>query len=372
MKMKSKIDWLTIVTTAMGGGGAEQTQLNLISSLIEKQKKCTVIVVKKSKENTWKHLDGKCRIIFMPFKNITLGYLYLIPFLFFFFWKNEATNIFSSQTLINSLLGFYKKIGLCKSKLIVRESNSIFELLNGLKLLRYKIAYRIGYHGVDLVICQTSYMKKQLLEAMPWIERKANVVVISNPINHKDVIKKSKEEIEYLKDENYIVAAGRLVPAKGFDILINAFLNIHGNLNGCKLYILGDGPDRGSLIEQIKKLDLQDKVVLKGLVSNVYPYFKNAKLCVMSSRIEGFPNVLLQMMSQNNKVVTTLSAGDIDQIEGIFTCPINDENKLGNSIIKCFRSNTDDRRSIFDQELSKRNLDSFVENILIAANEKTI
>lgn len=364
MKEKKKIDWFTIVTSDSGGGGAEQTQLNLITALIDQGKKCTVVILKRSKKNTWKHLEGKCEIIYTPFNWLFISYLYLFPFLFFFFKKNETLYIFSSQTLINSLLGVCKKLGFYKSKLIVRESNSIFELLDGLKLLRYKIAYKIGYHYVDLVICQTSYMKNQLLDAMPWIEKKTKVAVISNPLNHKDMIKKSKEVIEELQDEDYIVAAGRLVPVKGFDILINSFSDIHEKLNGCKLYILGDGPDKESLTKQIKDKGLEKKIILKGLVPNVYPYFKNSKLCVMSSRIEGFPNVLLQMMSQNNKVVTTISAGDIDQIKGIFTCPINDVNELSNSIIECFNTNTTDRRNLFDADLSKRNLNSFIDKIL--------
>tara|TARA_R110000868_G_scaffold293806_2_gene554294 strand:+ start:5014 stop:6120 length:1107 start_codon:yes stop_codon:yes gene_type:complete len=364
MTEKNKIDWFTIVTIDSGSGGAEQTQLNLITALIEQGKKCSVVILKKSKKNSWKHLEDKCEIIHTPFNWIFISYLYLFPFLFFFFKKNEASYIFSSQTLINSLLGVCKKVGFYESQLIVRESNSIFKLLDGLKLLRYKIAYKIGYSYVDLVICQTSYMKKQLLDAMPWIEKKTKVVVIPNPLNHKDMLQKSKEVIKELQHEDYIVAAGRLVPAKGFDILINSFSKIHEKLNGCKLYILGDGPDKESLIKQIRDNGLDKKIILKGLVPNVYPYFKNAELCVMSSRIEGFPNVLLQMMSQNTKVVSTISAGDIDQIEGIFTCPINDENKLSDSILECFKSDTTDRRKIFDADLSKRSLDAFINKIL--------
>lgn len=362
--MKKKIDWLTVVTSDSGGGGAEQTQLNLITELIDRKENCVVIILKKTKKSAWKYLDTSCEIIYLPTNILILNYLYLLPYLFFFLRKRSITYTFSSQTLINALLGICKRLQILKSTLIVRESNSIFELLSGLKLMKYKLAYKIGYKYTDLIICQTSYMRNQLLRELPWLEKKTNVIAISNPINHKTILKKSNEEIDGLSKENYIVAAGRLTNVKGFDILIDSYGEIYDQLNGAKLFILGEGPDREKLTQQIKNKGLEDKIILKGLVPNVYPYFKNAKLCVMSSRIEGFPNVLLQMMSQNDKVVTTLSAGDIDKIKGIFTCQINDRKKLSDTIISCFKTNTTDRRSLFNEELSKRNLKSFIDKIL--------
>lgn len=363
---KNTVDWLTIVMSDSGGGGSEQTQRNLISQLAKNGEKCAVIMLHRSKESSWESIKNECQIIYFPFKKPLLNYFFLFPYLMFFFSHNRISYTFSSQTLINAALGLFKKIGFIRrTKVIVRESNSIFELLRGSKLLRYKTAYKIGYKGVDLIICQTEYMKSQLLQELPWLETRAKIIVIPNPINHHDVKQRSKERIPSLETEKYIVAAGRLVPAKGFDILIDTYSKIQTELNGCKLYILGNGADKDLLDKQIKTLGLEKKILLQGRVSNVYPYFKNAQLCVISSRIEGFPNVLLQMMSQNNNVVTTLSAGDIDQIKGIYTSPTKNEEKLGRAILDCFKNDNSGKRKVFDDFLTKRTVNKFIDTILI-------
>lgn len=359
-KLKNKINWVSIVLSDSNGGGTEYNQRNLISHLADNGENCTIIIIQNKKYGSWQFLEDKVKVIYFPFKTHFFGYLYLLPFLFIFSRKNEIEHIFTSQTLINGLVGLSKRLGLfSSSKIIVRESNSIFELLNGKKLKIYKLAYKIGYPYVDLVICQTEYMKNKLTESLPWLDKKTTVTVINNPFYQKEVKRMSKEHIEGLSNINYIVAAGRLVHAKGFDILIESFSDIHYLLKDFKLIILGEGADREKLLLQIKRLNLEDKIILQGLVPNVYPYFKNAQLCVMSSRIEGFPNTLLQMMSQNEKIVTTLSAGDIDKIPGIFTLPINDKRKLSEVILKCIKSDTSKNKKKFNDFLSSRDADSF-------------
>tara|TARA_B100000949_G_C14226751_1_gene427086 strand:+ start:73 stop:1185 length:1113 start_codon:yes stop_codon:yes gene_type:complete len=365
---KKEFDFLTIVS-GDDGGGAQQTQFNIVSELISQQKRCYVIIITKKTDGRWESLEDKCKITYFPFKSHFLGFLLLGPFLLYLFSVKRFQYIFSSQTLINSMIGSVKRVGVLRNtKVIARESNSIFQLISGYKLKRYAIAYKVGYPGVDLIICQTSHMKNNLLKALPWITKKTKVCVLSNPVNFKDIEIKSKEIIPGLDKEKYIVAAGRLVDAKGFDILINVYAKIREDLNGCKLFILGEGEKRKELERQINDLGLNKDVVLKGMVSNVYPYFKNARLCVMSSRIEGFPNVLLQMMSQNENVVTTLSAGDIDSIPNIVTCPSNDEAKLAKAILECYNSGTINNRSVYDRFLKERNLNHFVNKIIDIAD----
>jgi glycosyltransferase involved in cell wall biosynthesis len=86
-------------------------------------------------------------------------------------------------------------------------------------------------------------------------------------------------------------------------------------------------------------------------------------MCVVSSRIEGFPNVLLQEMSQNEKVVSTLCAGDIDRIPGLFTCKPNDEDDLLRAMQECLEADTSGNRALFDEELQGRSIDKFIEQV---------
>ena len=120
-------------------------------------------------------------------------------------------------------------------------------------------------------------------------------------------------------------------------------------------------------MNQIETLGLQNRVILYGFAKNVYPIFKKAKLCVVSSRIEGFPNVLLQMMSQNNAIVSTLCAGEIANIKGIFTCENNDVASLKDAMEKGLNNNKNNQL-IFKDYLKSRSIDKFVNSILKKIN----
>ena len=319
----------------------------------------TVIILTKKRNKGWEPFENQMTIMYLPFSSYGTGILFFIPFLLS--KKTGKFNFtFSSQTLINGILGLSKRLGFFRNaKLILRESNSIFELMAGRKLKIYRAFYGFGYRKSSLVVCQTTYMKDQLVNALPALTKNLNLRVIPNPINFTDISIKSKEIITWTEGKNYLVAAGRLVPAKGFDLLIDSFHVLSSNHPDLLLMILGAGRDKDKLIQQCDKLGLQDKVFFPGYVSNVYPYFRDARACVLSSRIEGFPNVLLQMMSQNTKVVATLSAGDIDKIPGIFTCIPNSTEVLTKAIEDCLRTDTTQNRILFDNYLSQRTQESF-------------
>ena len=77
----------------------------------------------------------------------------------------------------------------------------------------------------------------------------------------------------YFEIDNYIVTAGRIIPEKGFDLLIDSFnLLIDKSL---KLVILGMGTnkEKQKLVNQIETLGLQNRVILYGFAKNVYSYF---------------------------------------------------------------------------------------------------
>jgi glycosyltransferase involved in cell wall biosynthesis len=366
----NKIDWLLIMPQDRLHG-SEQLLMNLVTHLSKKGDRCMVLFMKTKVYGEWEHLEESCIIQYGPSKNVFIGYISLLPRLISVSRKYKIKKSFTSQTLINAMMGFLKKLGFFRNTtVIVRESNSIFHLLKGLKLKRYIMAYRIGYGGVDLVICQTKFMKDQLVQAMPWMKKKLRIKVLSNPID-LDIIKEKERAqlpIEF-KSKRFIVAAGRLVPAKGFDVLIKSFDALQKADPKLELIILGEGPERQNLKIIAKSLNLQNKVHLIGFVNNVYPYFKEAAACVLSSRIEGFPNVLLQMMSQNTKVVSTLSAGGIEELDGVFTCEVDRIEGLAAAIKECLKENTDQFRVPFDENLKRRTVTFFINSVLINIGE---
>ena len=108
-----------------------------------------------------------------------------------------------------------------------------------------------------------------------------------------------KEPLEHewflRKDGPVLVAAGRLAPWKGFVDLIRAMKEL-SRKRRARLLILGDGPLRSELEALIVELGLSDVVSLQGYVENPLKFFARADVFVLSSHVEGLPNVLVEAM----------------------------------------------------------------------------
>ena len=277
--------------------------------------------------------------------------------------KNETFDYtFTSHIHLTGFIGTIIRLRLLRTRFFVgRESTSVFSRFTGVKLLVFKFFYRIGFPKLDLLICQTKFMKEQLVMGLPKLQNKIKIKVIPNPIDLNDIQVQSKENIDTSIFGDYIVSAGRLIHLKGYDLLIEAFSNL--KYKGLNLLILGEGKERSALQELIDRNNLGQRVILFGRVENVYPYFKNAKACAISSRIEGFPNVLLQMMSQNTKVISTTCAGGIEDIPGVSTCNTEDVLGLRDSIDKCLTFDTEMNNDLFETFLKQRSIANFVDSV---------
>jgi len=100
--------------------------------------------------------------------------------------------------------------------------------------------------------------------------------------------------------------------------------------------ILGEGEDRGLLQNLISRLSLHDRVFLPGRVQSLEPVLRKSDIFVLSSRYEGFPNVLLEAMAMGLPVLSTdcpYGPGDIIRqgYDGILV-PNQDIQALANAL----------------------------------------
>ena len=193
---------------------------------------------------------------------------------------------------------------------------------------------------------------KKIITCSSEIEKKLNndyslknTKTIYNPLNLKFIDQKLVTPKPFKFD--YILAVGRLSRSKGFDILIKSFAK--SDLKSIvKLVILGEGKERKNLEKLIVKLDLENQVLLFGKVDNPFIYMKYARFFILSSRYEGFANVLLEALACGAPVIAinceTGTSEIIENGENGILVPIADEQALKVAMEKLYN----------DRELYKR------------------
>lgn len=133
--------------------------------------------------------------------------------------------------------------------------------------------------------------------AFDWLDASRRHI-IHNPVELPEHV----HDIEARKPT--IIAMGRLTPQKGFDLLLIAFNQIQRDNPQWDLKILGEGPDRPKLERMISELGLEGRVQMPGLVSDISPELADASMFVLSSRYEGFGNVLIEALAHGTPVVS--------------------------------------------------------------------
>ncbi len=109
-----------------------------------------------------------------------------------------------------------------------------------------------------------------------------------------------------------ILAAGRLIRQKGFDLLIEAFRRLDDR--DARLIIVGSGPEEDRLREQVRTAGLSDRVTLTGYAPDVRPYLDAARLFVLPSRFEGYGAVIVEALGAGRPVIATASTPAVEDV----------------------------------------------------------
>lgn len=254
-------------------------------------------------------LDNKIRIVELG-NDSKFSKMYYYKWIRKYFKENKP-DVSVSFLVVPNIINILASRGL-SNRIVISERNDP----TSYKRL-YKILIRVFYKFADKIVFQT----KRALSYYPKKMQKKGII-IRNPVTISCEANIPKKKI---------VTAGRLESQKNQRMLIEAFEMYNRKNNEFELYIYGDG----SLKEELKKIiidkNLENKVYLKGNVTNIHECFSDAYVFVLPSNHEGLSNMLLESMMMGLPCISTLCAGADEVIEnnenGILV-PINDTESL--------------------------------------------
>ncbi|MFG1613780.1 glycosyltransferase family 4 protein [Nonomuraea wenchangensis] len=100
-----------------------------------------------------------------------------------------------------------------------------------------------------------------------------------------------------------VIAAGRLVPQKGYDMLIPAFASVAEEHPEWRLRIFGTGPSQQKLRQRIDETGMEGRISLMGRSDRIHEELARASIYALSSRIEGLPMAMIEAMGHALPVV---------------------------------------------------------------------
>lgn len=206
-------------------------------------------------------------------------------------------------------------------RLLVRESTLVSaRLAQDVRRPRLLAALiRHLYPRADAIVCQSDAMLRDLSESFKVPRGK--MVRIYNPLDVDRVRRLAcAHQSPYAGAGPHLVSAGRLAPVKGFDLLIEAMVEVVKVFPSADLTILGEGPLEAELRTLASRFGLAERVRFPGFRPNPYPWLKHADLFVLSSRYEGLPNAALEALALGTPVVARDCPGGVREI--LTGCPL--------------------------------------------------
>ncbi len=201
-------------------------------------------------------------------------------------------------------------------KIIIREGTILSELHKKRKvpgLLR--LVYRLFYVRADAIVCQSEYMKEDLIKfyGIP----RSLITRIHNPLDYNMIRTSLHQDVEtgcpeYTRGNVNLLTIGRLSYEKNYASLLRIIAGMDDTR--LHLFIIGEGPEKKALQAYAEELHLGQRVHFLGTRSNPYPYIEGADLFVQTSLYEGFPNVVLEAIACGTPVAAFNCPGGIGEI----------------------------------------------------------
>jgi len=295
------------IVPSMRGGGSERV-ISILLKYLSRTKYDIILVLLKNEGKYLDDLPNDIKIIDLNVRKARFSIFKIRNAIKRF----EPDIVFSTLGHLNLLISMIRPFLSKKIKFIARESNTVSIQNKQEKYPNlFNFLYKFFYNNFDLIVCQSNYMKNDLINN--YDIKNAKIVVINNPVDTEYIKKMLKKSNQLFLDKNKVnlLAVGRLSKQKGYDLLLQALSKLDKKFH---LTILGEGNEEIYLKALAKTLKIQNQVLFMAFQENPYKYMSQADLYILSSRYEGFPNVVLEAHTCGTPVVAFDCPGGTSEI----------------------------------------------------------
>jgi glycosyltransferase involved in cell wall biosynthesis len=264
-----------------------------------------------------------------------------LPALIRYLRRERPAVVFSTLFRASVVSLWASRISRIRTRLVVRHPNMLgFGVCGGLTFKERAIE-RLFLHAcrhADVNVVSSTAMAERLNRLAGLQPHRVTVIPNPVPLNH--IMERAKEPLNHpwFQDGEppVILGVGRLTTSKNFGALITALAKIRRQRDA-RVMILGEGPMRGVLESRATDLGLRDHVALPGFDQNPYNYMRRCAIFVLPSRVEGFPNALVEAMACGVPVVATACPGGTSEIleNGRWgsLVPVDDPDALADALV---------------------------------------
>lgn len=287
---------------SLAGGGAERVVTTLLNHLVAKYD-CFLILIE---NQTHYDLDKRINIINLNENknNSKTAKLLRLPIITYKFNKIIKKHKFKTivsflhrANYINIVSSFFS---LHKIVISERTMPSSMYTNNSLNSLIHKFLIKKLYNKANHIIAVSKVIISDL--DVNFGVRVAKTAIY-NPydLTHIKTLASKKSKITIDKNIN-IISVGSLIERKNYPLLLKSMANIEQNFN---LYILGSGEKKSNLEQLTKSLKIDNKVFFLNFDNNPYKYLSKCGIFILSSNVEGFPNVVVEAMACGCAIIAT-------------------------------------------------------------------
>jgi len=307
---------IALFLPSLRGGGAERVMVNLARGLSERGL-VVDLVLAKAEGPYLSQVPPGVRVVDLGAPRVLAS----LPGLVRYLRQERPKALLSALDHANVVALWARKLAGVPARVVVSVHNTLSRSTTNARNLRDRLIprwIRAFYPWAHAVVAVSQGVAEDLVRITGLPKEK--VRAIYNPVVTPELFAKAEEPLEHpwfvSGEPPVVLGVGRLTLQKDFTTLIRAFALVRKECPA-RLMILGEGEDRTKLEALVRELGLVEDVALPGFVENPYKYMKRARVFVLSSKWEGFGNVLVEAMALGTPVVSTdCPSGPSEILEG--------------------------------------------------------